>query len=348
MCVDTARENERVKMITETDIEEEDGVFKFIGLRYKCDRRVLLWVAIYHVLTYATWTHWYSLGWAARAGMLFACSMFSFFGATITHNAIHVPLFSTPYANSFFQIALSHTYGWPVSALVPGHNLSHHKFTNTARDAMRPDRMRYSWNFLNYLMFPVETARAIAASDKAYMMHQKEQDRPIWRQYLVEAASFYPLQAMLALYSWDRYLAIVLLPQLYAKYQIIAMNILQHDGCPAHEIDDYNHSRNFTGAAINYLTFNNGYHTIHHTNPGWHWKRLPSSHDALLKPKMHPGCDQDNILTYFFRAHIYPGKRLAYDGTPYVLPDEIPDEKWYDGTAETYSEGVADYKFKNE
>eukprot|EP00755_Sulcionema_specki_P033500 Sspe_Gene.100875::Locus_75526_Transcript_1_1_Confidence_1.000_Length_1889::g.100875::m.100875 len=312
-----------------------DGV---LGLRYMCDWRTVLWVAIYHALTVYTWCTWYQTGWALRVALLLACALFSFFGATITHNAIHVPVFTKPWMNSVFQVLLSLTYGWPVSALVPGHNLSHHKFTNTDKDTMRPDRMRYRINLFNYLMFPITTARAIASHDASYMMHQRKHSRPIWRQYVREAVVFYPLQAALAFASFDRWFWVIFLPQLYAKYQIIAMNILQHDGCPEQEKDPYNNARNFTGWTINFLTFNNGYHTIHHANPGWHWSRLKYEHDRLIKPHIHPNLDQDNILTYFWKAHVWPGKRLWYDGTEYVLPPERPDKEWYTGTAETYSD----------
>eukprot|EP01059_Diplonema_ambulator_P027838 TRINITY_DN46509_c0_g1_i1.p1 TRINITY_DN46509_c0_g1~~TRINITY_DN46509_c0_g1_i1.p1 ORF type:complete len:340 (+),score=54.68 TRINITY_DN46509_c0_g1_i1:38-1021(+) len=315
------------------------GLFAdWLGLRYEPDKRTLLWVAIYHVLTVALWKVWWDIGIAAKVVGVVVCAYWSFLGATITHNAIHVPLFDNKYGNSLFQVVLSHTYGWPVSALVPGHNLSHHKFTNTAKDAMRPQRMQFKWNLLNYLLFPAVTAYTIAASDKAYMMDQKEKNRPIWRQYLVEAVSFYSVQALLVVYCPEKWFFVVFLPQLYAKYQIIAMNILQHDGCPAAEDDPINNSRNFIGATINYMTFNNGYHTIHHTNPGWHWYRLPSAHAELIAPSIHPNLDQKNILGYFFKAHVYPGKRTMYDGAPYVTPPVEDDEPWYSGTAETYSD----------
>ena len=342
--------------------ECEPGFFANIGLRYECDKRVLLWVLIYHVTTYIAWQWWPSAGLLLRCAMIVHCALWSFFGATITHNAIHVPLFHSATSNSWFQIALSHTYGWPVSALVPGHNLSHHKFTNTDRDTMRPDRMRYSWNLLNYLLFPSTTAAAIAASDKEYMRAQQSGGRPIWKQYVVEAVSFYPAQVMLGVTCPERYFFLIFIPQMYAKFQIIAMNILQHDGCPPATEDAYNNSRNFVGRVVNYFTFNNGYHTIHHTNPGWHWYRLPESHDRIIKPHIHPNLDQQNILSFFFEAHIYPGKRMWYDGsevctapstlsafahthththTQYKLPPFSPDRPWYNGTTEVYSDAAA-------
>lgn len=58
----------------------------------------------------------------------------SFMGAVATHNAIHVPVFWKPWLNNCYQICLSLQYGFPVSVFVPGHNLSHHKYPQQARD----------------------------------------------------------------------------------------------------------------------------------------------------------------------------------------------------------------------
>ena len=308
------------------------------GLRYSQDWRVLVWEVIYFAASIYMWLHMHELSWPLFAANWAVCIMFSFFGATITHNAIHVPLFRDATANSLFQIVLSCTYGWPVSALIPGHNLSHHKFTSTPKDAMRPTKMRYASNFLNYLMFPITTTRAIAKFDLEYMDDQKRLHRPIYTQYLKEACVFYPLNVALAVWDWRRYVVVWFIPQLYAKYQIIGMNTLQHDGCPTPEQDRYNHSRNFTGWWVNFFTFNNGYHAIHHLNPGMHWTRLPEEHAKQVAPKNHPNLNQDNIWTYFWTQHVYPGKRLWFDGTPYVLPPDLPDEPWYTGTSETFSD----------
>ena len=78
---------------------------------------------------------------------------FSFFGAVATHNTVHSPVFHQRWLNRVFQVALTLTYGHPVSAYVPGHNLSHHKYTQTRRDVMRTSKLRYRWNLLNQILF---------------------------------------------------------------------------------------------------------------------------------------------------------------------------------------------------
>ena len=109
--------------------------------------------------------------------------------------------------------------------------------------------------------------------------------------------------------------------------------MLQHDGCD--ETSPYNHSRNFTGKLVNFFTYNNGYHGIHHLQPGLHWSLAPKAHDELLKPFQDPRLDEPSLLAYLFRTFVWPGKRLRFDGTPVVLPPLEADEGWVPAPNET-------------
>ena len=60
-----------------------------------------------------------------------------------------------------------------------------------------------------------------------------------------------------------------------------------------------------------------------------HWTRLPEEHKKKIVPKIHPNLLQDNVFAYVWRAHVWPGVRLWYDGTVYVLPAEVPDVPWF-------------------
>ena len=105
-----------------------------------------------------------------------------------------------------------------------------------------------------------------------------------------------------------------MLPHQYAAWGIITMNLLQHDGCD--ENSEYNHSRNFVGKLVNWWTYNNGYHTIHHMEPGLHWSLLPAEHAKRVAPFIHPNLDQPSLLAYLWRTFVWPGKRMTYDGKP--------------------------------
>ena len=89
------------------------------------------------------------------------------------------------------------------------------------------------------------------------------------------------------------------------------------------------------GKLINWWTFNNGYHGMHHVKPGLHWSLLPEAHQKVLAPHIHPALEQKSLFMYFWRSTIWPGKRLTFDGKPLVLPEEGPDEAWIPGLEDT-------------
>jgi fatty acid desaturase len=150
---------------------------------------------------------------------------------------------------------------------------------------------------------------------------------------IFEAAVFLGTMAALVLLDWQKFLLYVLVPHQYAAWGIITMNFLQHDGCD--ERTQYNHSRNFVGKLVNWWTYNNGYHSIHHDEPGLHWSLLPAEHAKRVAPFIHPNLDQPSLLAYLWRAFFWPAKRERFDGAPYELPAEGPDEEWIPAPQET-------------
>ena len=75
---------------------------------------------------------------------------------------------------------------------------------------------------------------------------------------------------------------------------------------------NWNWKGDFTGPYINYLTFNNGLHAVHHLHPTLHWSKLPSAHARLVSAQSHPNLNQPCMATYMFKAYVSPGKRVDY------------------------------------
>src|SRR5690349_22194051 len=117
-------------------------------LRYRADIKTLVFVAIYFGLVAVQWAIAPTTLAIAIPLFVLTC-FFSFFGAVATHNTVHAPVFHQRWANRLFQAVLTLTYGHPVSAYVPGHNLSHHKYTQSRKDVMRTTKTRFRWNLLN-------------------------------------------------------------------------------------------------------------------------------------------------------------------------------------------------------
>ena len=301
-------------------------------LRYRADVKTLLFVATYFGLVALQWIYAPRQLWIAAPLLVLTC-WFSFFGAVATHNTVHSPVFRQRWLNRVFQVVLTLTYGHPVSAYVPGHNLSHHKHTQSRRDIMRTTKVRYRWNLLNGLLFMSHVGKDVLVADMRYFKAMYRRNPPWFRQMALEFAVFFGLCGALVALDWQKFVLYVLIPHQYAAWGIITMNLLQHDGCDEHS--EYNHSRNFVGKLVNWWTYNNGYHTIHHMEPGLHWSLLPEEHARRIAPHIHPNLDQPSLLAYLFRTFIWPAKRVRYDGAPLVLPEEGPDEEWIPAPRET-------------
>src|SRR5512138_658765 len=158
-------------------------------LRYRADLKTLAFVAIYFGLVAVQWVY-APKSLAIAIPLVVLTCWFSFFGAVATHNAIHCPLFENRTLNRLFQVALTLTYGHPVSAYVPGHNLSHHKHTQSRRDVMRTTKTRFSWNLLNGIFFMPIVGRDIFAADMRYFKAMYRRNPPWFRQMIFETVVF--------------------------------------------------------------------------------------------------------------------------------------------------------------
>lgn len=301
-------------------------------LRYLADIRTLSFVAIYFGLVVGQWIFAPANLWLAVPLFMATC-VFSFFGAVATHNTIHCPVFMSRTANRVFQVVLSLTYGSAVSAFVPGHNLSHHKHVQTTKDVMRTTKVRHSWNLLNMIQFAPKIGLAIMKNDAAYVGAMKGKHRKWFQQYRIETFAWVGVTILLFILDWKKALFYWQIPHFYAAWGIISMNYLQHDGCDV--THRYNHSRNFVSPLVNWWTFNNGYHGIHHDKPGVHWSLLPEAHRQVYFGNIDPRLDEKSMVVFLFKTFVFPATRRTFDGKPVVLPPEGEDENWIPRPEET-------------
>jgi fatty acid desaturase len=293
-------------------------------LRYRADSRTIGILAAYAALTAAAWAVDPHGAWLLATIAVLGSS--AWLCAVVAHNTVHTPVFATRWMNQAFQVWVSLSYGFPISDYIPGHNLSHHRFTQQREDVMRTTKVRFRWNLLNLLCFFPAVTPGILRGNAEYRKLQGPRAQRWRRQLAIETAVVWSVKVGLLLIDWRKGLCLVLLPQLIANYGIVTINYLWHDGCdPDHPV---NHSRNIVGPLLNFFALNNGFHGMHHIEPGLHWSLLPEAHARVLRPTLHPALEQRSMVGYLFRTFIYPGKRLRYDGTPLVLPEEAPDRSW--------------------
>ena len=296
-------------------------------LRYPADVRTLAFVAVFFILEVGAWMATSAPLWLIALNVV-ALSLFAFFGAVITHNTVHVPIFKNRSMNKMFQVVLTLVYGHPVSMFVPGHNLSHHMHTQRPRDAMRTHKLRYRWNLLNVLLFTSKVTPGVLKGNIEYARNMRTRNPRWFKQMVLEAGVLIALMAVLLVLDWKMFLLYVIIPHQFAQWGIVAINFPQHDGTHPDPDHPYDHSRNFVGQIVNWWTFNNGFHGMHHMRPNAHWSLLREYHDKELSPYIHPNLEMNSLAWWCFTAFIWPGKRIDYLGNPVVLPELEPDEPW--------------------
>ena len=101
-------------------------------LRYRSDRRTLLYLAFTTALTVVNW----------KTGkvhpVLYPVTLFMFFTtAVISHNHNHLGMWKSKGLNLLTSYWIAIFYGHPAVAWVPTHNQVHHKLNNRPGDSSR-------------------------------------------------------------------------------------------------------------------------------------------------------------------------------------------------------------------
>jgi len=199
---------------------------------------------------------------------------------------------------------------------------------------MRTSKVQYKWHILNLILFQPTVAMDVFIMDIRYTSLQRIMQKPFFVNVCYEWTALIVSQFLLLLLDYRKFLLYIYIPHLFAQWAIVTMNILQHDGCEVEQKDDvvknYNTARNFTGKTINLLTFNNGFHTIHHMFPTMHWSELREQHKNKIKNHIHQNLDQPCMATYIIRTFFYPGHRIDYLGQPVIFTIGVSerDEDW--------------------
>ena len=69
------------------------------------------------------------------------------------------------------------------------------------------------------------------------------------------------------------------------------------------ESSKWNHSRNFVSPWMNFLVFDNGYHTVHHQRARLHWAEARAAHEAVAE-KIDPALNESSIPGYCWKTYV--------------------------------------------
>lgn len=190
------------------------------------------------------------------------------------HYQHHRNVWTRPFLNRIYEIALFLQTGTPPFAITLHHNLGHHlHYLEGSADTLawrRPDGSPLSFgeclwrNSVGHLQGTIAIGR--------------RHPRIYRRLKAMLAPSLLPLLAF-ALLDWRKTLIVFVGPMLLALANVARLGYHQHAGLDAD--DHLEASRNDEGRLYNLVTFNSGYHAAHHLKPGLHWSRLPELHRQI-------------------------------------------------------------------
>lgn len=273
------------------------SIFKInliLMLRYKADIKTLIYMGITTALFILQWT---VIGFNP---IIFVIYLFlSVAVAVITHNHNHLPIWRSKFLNTLTDNWLTVFYGFPIFAWIPTHNKNHHRLNNREGDYTITYRFSEKNNLVTLLSYPTISGIYQQKAIRDYLKEQYRNNRSTFylciMQYVVLAAWIITF----LLIDWQKALLFVIIPQQVSLFSVLIFNYVQH--VHANEESEYNHSRNFVGG-LNFMLFNNGYHTIHHDKAGVHWSKVPEEHKKI-EHLIDDSLKERSFWWYIFRAY---------------------------------------------
>jgi fatty acid desaturase len=270
-------------------------------LHYNCDLRSVLFILLAIAVCMVQWA-----GLLRHPALYGASLCLAFFACIINHNHQHHPTFVTRGLNQSFGALITLAIGFPATAIIPMHNLNHHKYNNRNKDFVRASVVQFRWNLMNLLLFPFVTVATFLPAKGREIRRWRDTRPHLYRRLVLERLVLYPILVLLFAFRPLETLVYILMPQFFGQWCILAINHVQHDGCDPHST--YNHSRNFVSPWLNWWVFNNGFHTSHHLQPGLHWSLVPQFHGEI-SGLIDPELKRRSLLAALLEFYVWPAHK---------------------------------------
>ena len=265
-----------------------------LKLKEKADVKSLIYIFITTALFIAQWM------WLGVNPFIYTWFLFmSVAVAVMTHNHNHLPMWRSKVMNVLTDWWLTVFYGFPIFAWIPTHNKNHHRFNNREGDDSITYRVSEKNNFLTLVSYPTISGYYQQKAIANYLKDMKANNK---EKFWISISQYFVLVVWIAaafILDWEKALLFVIIPQQVSLFSVLIFNYVQH--VHANEESEWNHSRNFTGF-LNFLLFNNGYHTIHHHKAGLHWNKVPEAHKEIEK-NIDPILLERSFWWYIFRSY---------------------------------------------
>ena len=263
-------------------------------LKHNADFKSLIYIFITTAMFITQWV------WIGVNPFIYAWFLFMSVAVSVmTHNHNHLPMWRSKTMNILTDWWLTVFYGFPIFAWIPTHNKNHHRYNNREGDDSITYRVSEKNNFLTLISYPTISGYYQQKAIFGYLKEMKANNK---EKYWVCISQYAVLVLWIAgalLIDWQKALLLVIIPQQVSLFSVLIFNYVQH--VHANEESEWNHSRNFTGF-LNFLLFNNGYHTIHHHKAGLHWYKVPEAHKEI-ENNINPILLERSFWWYIIRSY---------------------------------------------
>ena len=264
-------------------------------LKNKADIKSLAYIIITTALFVIQW-QWIGVNTFIYTWYLFMSVAVS----VMTHNHNHLPMWQSKTLNTITDWWLTVFYGFPIFAWIPTHNKNHHRFNNREGDDSITYRVSERNNFLTLISYPTISGYYQQKAIFGYLKDLKANNKEKYWLCISQYVILFLWIAGALLLDWQKALLFVIIPQQVSLFSVLIFNYVQH--VHANEESEWNHSRNFTGF-LNFMLFNNGYHTIHHHKAGLHWYKVPEAHNEI-QDNINPILMERSFWWYIVRVYI--------------------------------------------
>jgi fatty acid desaturase len=263
-------------------------------LKNKADIKSLIYILITTALFIAQWV------WIGVNSFIYTWYLFMSVAVSVmTHNHNHLPMWQSKTLNTITDWWLTIFYGFPIFAWIPTHNKNHHRFNNREGDDSITYRVSEKNNFLTFISYPSISGYFQQKSIFSYLKDLKANNKGKYWLCISQYAILFLWIAAALLINWQKALLFVIIPQQVSLFSVLIFNYVQH--VHANEESEWDHSRNFTGF-LNFMLFNNGYHTIHHQKAGLHWSNVPKAHKEI-ENNINPILLERSFWWYIVRSY---------------------------------------------
>jgi fatty acid desaturase len=238
-----------------------------------------------------TWNAWL---WLALCAMSVPVSV-------IAHNHNHLTIWRSRALNTLQDYWLTVFYGFPVFGWIPTHNLNHHKLNNREGDYTITYRLSEKNHLLTLLTYPTLSAIYQQKPISDFLRRARQRSPKRFAYYVSQYAVLLAWVGVALWLDWQKALLYVIVPQQFATATVLVFNYIQH--VHADEESDTDHSRNFTSPVLNAFLFNNGFHTVHHDQPGLHWSLAPAAH-ARVAHTIDPSLIERSFFWFMLRNYL--------------------------------------------